>query len=181
VHAVSRPAAFLDRDGTIIEERDYLADPAGVALLPRAAAGLRGLADAGFALVLVTNQSGIARGFFDEAALQRVQRQLERLLHAEGIAFDGVYVCPHHPEHSGPCDCRKPGTLLFRRAAGELGLDLRQSVFAGDRLRDVLPALELGGRAVLVRTGYGAAEAERAPAGVETVADLEELVALVSG
>lgn len=178
---VSRPAVFLDRDGTIIEEREYLADPAGVALLPGTAEGLRHLARAGFALVVVTNQSGIARGMFDENDFQRVQQRLEQLLDDEDIVLDGVYFCPHHPVHSGPCECRKPGTLLFRRAAEELGLDFTRSVFAGDRLRDVLPALALGGRPVLVQTGYGAAETERLPPGVASVADLRELAALLSG
>lgn len=178
---MSRPAVFLDRDGTLIEEREYLADPAGVALLPGTVEALRRLTDAGYALVLVTNQSGIARGLFDEEAFLRVQQRLEQLLDDEGIVLDGVYFCPHHPAHSGPCECRKPGTLLFRRAAEALGLDFTRSVFAGDRLRDILPALELGGRPVLVRTGYGAAETERLPPGVASVADLRELATLLSG
>lgn len=168
-----RPAVFLDRDGTLIEERDYLADPAGVVLLPGAVAGLRRLAGAGFTLVLLTNQSGIARGLYGEAEYARVQTRLVELLAAEGIRLGGAYHCPHHPDFTGACTCRKPLPGLFLRAAAELGLGLPASSAVGDRLRDVLPLLELGGRAVLVRTGYGAGEAPRAPAGVELADDVE--------
>jgi D-glycero-D-manno-heptose 1,7-bisphosphate phosphatase len=171
-----RRAAFLDRDGTIIVERNYLRDPADVELLPGAAAGLRALRDAGYLLVLVTNQSGIARGLLDEADFHAVQRRLEELLAAEGVALDATYWCPHHPDYTGPCECRKPGTALFRRAAEELGVELAASVFVGDRMRDVEPALELGGRGVLVRTGYGEEEEEGVPEGIVVVADLERVV-----
>jgi D-glycero-D-manno-heptose 1,7-bisphosphate phosphatase len=166
-----RPAVFLDRDGTIIVERHFLAEPAGVELLPGAAEGLRALADAGFALVIVTNQSGIGRGLLTSADFRAVQQRLEALLARHGVTLEAVYHCPHHPDHDGPCDCRKPGIALFRQAVRELGLDLRRSIFIGDRLRDVQPAFELGGRAVLVRTGYGA-DMEEQPAGVEIADDL---------
>lgn len=174
-----RPAAFLDRDGTLIEEREYLADPAAVALLPGAVAGLRALRDRGYALVVVTNQSGIARGLFTEAEFLRVQARVEVLLAAEGVRLDGVYFCPHHPEHGGPCECRKPGLGLYRRAAGELGLDLGGSLFVGDRGTDVEPARALGGRGVLVRTGYGTAEAARLDGAFSVVDDLVGVAALV--
>ncbi|HUH14048.1 MAG TPA: HAD family hydrolase [Longimicrobiales bacterium] len=164
---------FVDRDGTLIEERDYLADPAGVALLPGAAAGLRRLARAGLALVLVTNQSGIARGRYGEAEYARVQARLEALLASEGVRLDGAYHCPHHPDFTGPCDCRKPQPGLFVRAARELGLDLTGSTAVGDRLRDVVPVLALGGKGILVRTGYGREEEPSAPTGVTVVDDLE--------
>jgi D-glycero-D-manno-heptose 1,7-bisphosphate phosphatase len=166
-----RPAVFLDRDGTIIVERHYLAEPAGVELLPGAAEGLRALADAGFALVVVTNQSGIARGLFTQADLRAVQERLDALLARHGVTLEATYYCPHHPDRDGPCECRKPGTALFRQAARELGLDLRRSIFIGDRLRDVQPAFELGGRAVLVRTGYGS-DRDEPPAGVHIADNL---------
>jgi D-glycero-D-manno-heptose 1,7-bisphosphate phosphatase len=176
-----RPAVFLDRDGTLMVECGYLSDPAGVALLPGAAAALRRLADAGHALVLVTNQSGIARGLYDEAAFRSVQQRLETLLAAEGVRLDGVYMCPHHPDHSGPCPCRKPGLALFQAAVRELGLDPAASAFVGDRLRDVVPALAFGGLGILVRTGYGAAEAGAAPAEVVVVEDLAGVADLLAG
>ncbi len=155
-----RPAAFLDRDGTLIVERDYLSQPEGVELLPGAVAGLRALRQAGYALVLVTNQSGIARGLFGLDDFRAVQARLEELLAAEGVRLDGVYLCPHHPDFGPPCECRKPGPGLYRQAERELGLDLARSLFIGDRLSDVDAAAALGGTGILVRTGYGrAAEA----------------------
>jgi D,D-heptose 1,7-bisphosphate phosphatase len=154
-----RPAAFLDRDGTIMVEREYLADPEGVELIPGAVDGLRALRKAGYALVVVSNQSGIARGLYDRAAFDAVQRRLEERLAQHGIQLDGVYLCPHHPEVDGPCDCRKPAPGLYRRAAEELGLNPARSLFIGDKLSDVQPAAGFGGTGVLVRTGYGAASA----------------------
>jgi len=174
-HAASRgrPAVFLDRDGTIVVERYYLADPAGVELVPGAAAALRSLAEAGYALVVVTNQSGIARGLYGEGDFRAVQRRIEELLEREGVRLDAVYHCPHHPAYTGPCDCRKPAAGLYRRAARELGLDLSRSVCIGDRLKDVLPARELGCAAgILVRTGYGEEQAPEAPEWVRVEADL---------
>jgi D-glycero-D-manno-heptose 1,7-bisphosphate phosphatase len=168
----TRPAAFIDRDGTIVVERHYLADPDAVALVPGAAGALRRLADAGFTLVLVTNQSGIARGLYAESDFRAVQRRLEALLLERGVRFDGVYHCPHHPDHTGPCPCRKPLPGMFRQAARELGVGFDGAVFIGDRLKDVLPARTLGGRGILVLTGHGEDEARRAPADVAVVPDL---------
>ena len=172
-----RPAAFLDRDGTLIREREYLADPAGVELLPGAVEGLRSLAEAGYALVVVSNQSGIARGYYDEAAYRAVQDRMLAMLAAEGIAIAGSYHCPHHPDITGACDCRKPAPGLFRDAARDLGLDLARSVYIGDRVRDVAAAAALGGRAFLVRTGYGAEEARDAGPDVVVCDDLRDAAA----
>lgn len=166
------PAVFVDRDGTLIREREYLADPAGVEPLPGVVEALRAFQDAGYGVVIVTNQSGIARGLFDEAAYRAVAATVESVLEREGIVVLGSYHCPHHPEITGPCECRKPATGLFRQAARDHGLDLARSVYIGDRIRDVAPGLELGGQAILVRTGYGSAEAASAPAGVKVVDDL---------
>ncbi|MBI4545466.1 MAG: HAD family hydrolase [Gemmatimonadetes bacterium] len=162
----------MDRDGTVIAEREYLAEPARVELVPGAAAALGRLQDAGYALVIITNQSGIARGFYGEEDFRAVQARLEELLREEGVHLDGTYFCPHDPEVTGPCDCRKPATGLYRRAAGELRIDLERSACIGDRVKDVLPARELGGAAILVRTGYGGQEEAGAPADVVVVEDL---------
>ena len=170
--AVGRPAAFIDRDGTLVQERHYLADPERVELVPGAAAALRALHGAGFLLVLVTNQSGIARRLYSDADFRAVQVRLEGLLEERGVRLDAVYHCPHHPDFTGPCDCRKPATGLFLRARVELSVDLARSVFVGDRLKDVLPALTLGGLPVLVRTGYGAEQAADAPPEVCVEVDL---------
>ena len=169
-----RPAAFVDRDGTIIREGDYLSDPDQVELLPGAVSGLRRLREKGYALVVVTNQSGIARGLYDEPAYRKVEAEVERRLEAAGVVTLGTYHCPHHPDFTGPCDCRKPSPGLALRAAREHDLDLAGSVYIGDRLRDVAMAAELGGVAVLVRTGYGAGEAAHAPSDVLVVDDLSE-------
>lgn len=149
----ARPAVFLDRDGTLIADRHYLADPEGVELLPGAAEALRRINAAGYAAVLVTNQSGIGRGLFTEEEYRRVHERLVERLASAGGRLDGHYHCPLAPDDPDPDALRKPGAGLFRRAARELGLDPTRSWFVGDRLRDVLPARELGGRAVLVRSG----------------------------
>lgn len=170
-----RPALFLDRDGTIIVEKDYLADPAQVELLPGAADALAALRDRGFALILVTNQSGIARGRFTEADFFAVQTALERKLAQLGVLFDGSYHCPHHPDFTGPCDCRKPGLALFLQAAENHRIDMAQSIWVGDRVSDVLPAARWGGRGFLVRTGYGREQEPNKPPGttvLDSIADL---------
>jgi len=176
----ARPAVFLDRDGTVVVEREYLADPERVELVDGAAEAIQRFRASGYAIVMVTNQSGIARGLFGEGDFWRVQAELERQLAVQGAGLDAVYYCPHHPDHTGPCNCRKPGTALFERAAAELGLDLRGSYFIGDRLRDVTPARVLGGKGILVRTGYGESEAIEAPADVYVVRDLGAAAVLVA-
>lgn len=174
-----RRAVFLDRDGTIIAEREHLADPAHVELLPGAAPGLRRLKHAGYELVLITNQSGLARGLFGPLEFRAVQGRLAELLAAEGVSFDGVYHCPHHPDITGRCECRKPALGLFHRAAEELGLDPARSVFVGDRVRDTVPAHAFGGTGILVRTGYGGTEARVAPPGIAVVDDIAAAAAHV--
>jgi D-glycero-D-manno-heptose 1,7-bisphosphate phosphatase len=154
-----RAAVFLDRDGTIIEDPGYLADPEGVRLLPGAAEAIARINREGYLVVAVTNQSGIARGLITQAQYLATECRLDELLRASGARLDGRYHCPHHPDLTGPCDCRKPGLQLFRRAAEDFGLDLTASWWVGDRLRDVLPAEAAGGRGILVLTGDGTKEA----------------------
>ena len=144
------PAAFLDRDGTIMYDFHYTDQPQDVVLLGGAARAVRCLNDAGIPVIVATNQSGVARGFFTMADAERVNARLQQLLLAEGAHYDDIYVCPHHPDFSGPCACRKPGTLLFERAAADHGVDVARSVFVGDRFRDVEPGLTLGGAGILV-------------------------------
>ncbi len=168
----ARPAVFLDRDGTLIEERVYLADPDGVAVLSQTTEALRALREAGYALVVVTNQSGIARGLYGEGEYRAVAARLDSLLAEAGAAVDLTLHCPHHPDFGEPCPCRKPGTGMHRDAAVALGLSLADSYYVGDKVADVLPAGELGGQGVLVRTGYGDDEASRVPEGVVVVDDI---------
>ncbi len=151
-----RPStALLDRDGTINVDRHYLADPAGVELLPGAAQGLRRLQEAGVALVVITNQSGIAAGRITPAGLVAVHARLEALLAAEGVRLTGLYACPHGPDDG--CPCRKPSDLLARRAAADHGLDLTRSVVVGDKASDLALGRRLGVPTFLVTSGYGQA------------------------
>ncbi len=152
---MSRPAAFLDRDGTILTERVYVADAADVVLLPGTVPAMEALRAAGLAIVVVTNQSGIEKGLYSLPQYRAVARRVDELLAAEGFRLDATYFCPHHPDESGPCDCRKPGTGMHRRAAETLDLDLARSFYVGDKVKDMLPAAELGGQGILVRTGFG--------------------------
>ena len=178
-----RPAVFLDRDGTLNREVDYLSNPDQVELIAGVGAGLRALAAAGYALVVVTNQSGVARGYFDEETLAAIHRRLEELLDAEGIRLDGLEWCPHHPDHDGPCTCRKPAPGMLERAAAALDLNLAGSWIVGDAARDLEAGAAVGARGVLVRTGKGQAELVRLQgAGSEpahVAADLEQAARLI--
>lgn len=171
-------AVFLDRDGTIVDDPPpgFLHQPGRVRLLPGAAAALRQLNQSGWLVVVVTNQSGIARGLYDGAAYEAVQRRLVELLAARDARIDAAYFCPHHPEITGPCACRKPGIKLFRDAEAAWDIDLAGSYWVGDRLSDVEPARALGAgpaRGLLVLTGHGAAHRAQAQAlGVSVVPDL---------
>lgn len=141
----ARSAAFLDRDGTIIRDASYVRDPEDVELLPGAADAIRSLNDHGVAVIVVTNQSGIARGYLTTHDYERVRERLDQLITAAGARIDATYMCPHHPDITGPCDCRKPGVALYRQAIADHDLDANRSVFIGDRWRDVAPAETLGG------------------------------------
>jgi D-glycero-D-manno-heptose 1,7-bisphosphate phosphatase len=169
-----RPAVFLDRDGTIVEDPGYLRDPARVVLLPGAAPAIARLDHAGLPVIVVTNQSGISRGILTDAEYHSVAARLDQLLQPFGTLIDATYYCPHAPERDGPCACRKPALLLFEQAAAEHGIDLAASWFVGDRLSDVLPASALGGTGLLVETGEGTQHRDAARAkGFVVVSDLE--------
>ena len=161
----SRPAVFIDRDGTLTEEVGYVNHPSRLRLLPRSAQAIRRLNQAGIAAVVVTNQAGVARGYFSEEVLAAVNAALVTMLKEEGAYLDGVYVCPHHPDEGAPpyrtvCDCRKPRPGLLYRAAADHGLDLAQATLIGDKPSDLVAARAVGARSVLVLTGYGRREWE---------------------
>ena len=145
-----RAGAFIDRDGTIIRDSNYVRDPNDVELLPGAAAAIARLNGAGIAVAVITNQSGIARGWLTQADYAAVRARLDELLSAEGARIDGTFMCPHLPDITGPCDCRKPGLKLYREAIAQFGIEPRDSLFVGDRWRDVAPGVALGGRAILL-------------------------------
>ncbi|MGH7301970.1 MAG: D-glycero-alpha-D-manno-heptose-1,7-bisphosphate 7-phosphatase [Candidatus Rokuibacteriota bacterium] len=155
----------MDRDGTLTEEVGYVNHPSRLRILPRSGAAVRRLNAAGIAVVVVTNQAGIARGYFSPEVLAAVNAALVSQLKDEGAHVDGLYVCPHHPTEGEPpyrmaCDCRKPKPGLLLRAASELGLDLERSILVGDKGSDLVAARAVGARSVLVLTGYGLGEWE---------------------
>ena len=172
-------AVFFDRDGTLIEEKAYLSDPEQVVLLPGVATALTDLRKAGFTLVVVTNQSGIARGLYSEDEYRTVAKRLDDLLAESGSPVDATMYCPHHPDFGPVCECRKPATGMYQRAASELGLDLADSYYVGDKVLDVTPSLELGGVGVLVRTGYDVDESAQMPVDTAVVDDLMEAARLI--
>ncbi|WP_420207866.1 D-glycero-alpha-D-manno-heptose-1,7-bisphosphate 7-phosphatase [Candidatus Electronema sp. JC] len=162
---LTKPAVFLDRDGTINEQMGYINHLSRFILLPGAAQAVRLLNERGIPAVVVTNQSGLARGYFPPALLDAVHAEMERLLAAEGAHLDGIYVCPHHPEakivqHRQSCRCRKPLPGLLEQAAADLGLDLSRSFMVGDRWSDLECGVRAGAAPVLVLTGYGQGELE---------------------
>lgn len=157
---MSHPAVFLDRDGTLIDDPGYISDPGQVRLLDGAAEGLAALRAAGYALVVITNQSGIGRGLYRESDFRLVQEEVERQLASTGVVLDLVLHCPHTADAG--CPCRKPGTALYREAMARLDLDPAVSWFVGDRPGDVLAAWELGGHPLMVRTGVGSRLVEEA-------------------
>lgn len=171
-----RPAIFLDRDGTLIHDRHYLSRAEDLSLYPWTCEALRLLADRGFALILVSNQSGLARGLFTEADLSAVQDRLVEDLAKSDIVLDGLYHCPHHPDFDGLCDCRKPGTGMVERAVAELGIVLAGSWVIGDKAADIDLALALNLPGILVRSGHGA-EAESAGVGGRATVVADDLLA----
>jgi D-glycero-D-manno-heptose 1,7-bisphosphate phosphatase len=159
-------AALLDRDGTIIVDHHYLNDPAGVELLPGAAEAIRRLNEAGVPVIVCTNQSGIARGTISLEQYRAVRLRLIELLAAQGATLLDTFSCPHHPDITGPCDCRKPALGLYERAAARHALDLSRCLYAGDRYRDVAASTVFGGIGVFVESRVSLPE-DRARAVVE--------------
>lgn len=171
--------ALLDRDGTIIVERHYLSDPAGVELLPGAAEGMKRLRELGLGLIVVTNQSGIGRGYLDEARLAEIHGRMTALLANEGVTVDGIYHCPHTPEDQ--CGCRKPLPGMIDAAVKELGFDSTKAFFIGDKPCDVDAGRNVGATSILVRTGYGAKHAAENSDADYIVNDLVEAANVIGG
>lgn len=158
---MKRRAVFFDRDGTIIEERHYLSKISQVVLLPGAAEAVRLLSARGYIVIMVSNQSGVARGMFSENRVQEINQRLQELLKREGARFDAMYYCPHHPNGSVPhytceCSCRKPAPGMGLRASKEYGIDLASSYMVGDKTEDIEFGQNCGMiNAYLVATGHG--------------------------
>jgi D-glycero-D-manno-heptose 1,7-bisphosphate phosphatase len=156
----THPAVFLDRDGTINEQMGYINHISRFVLLPGVGRAIRRLNEYNVPVVVVTNQSGLARGYFPDELLEEVHEKMTRELAEEGARLDGIYICPHHPEakekkYRVACNCRKPKTGLLEQAAEDLGLDLEKSFMVGDRWSDLKCGAAVGASPVLVLTGYG--------------------------
>lgn len=149
----ARPFVLVDRDGTVNVEKEYLSDPDQLELIPGTADGLRRLQAAGYGIAVVTNQSGIARGYFDLDRLAAIHDRLRGMLAAEGVFVDGIYICPHGPADA--CDCRKPLPGMVDQAVAEHGFDPARAFMIGDKEVDVEMGLAVGATTILVRTGYG--------------------------
>ncbi len=155
-----KSAVFLDRDGTINEQMGYINHTCRFQLLPGAAQAIKKLNDADIPVVVISNQSGLARGYFPEELLAAVHEKMNTLLKDEGAHVDGIYYCPHHPEAKEErfrdnCNCRKPKPGLVIQASEEMGLDPEHSFVVGDRWSDIKTAANCGAKSILVRTGYG--------------------------
>jgi len=179
VPRASRRVVLLDRDGTIIEDRHYLADPQGVTLLPGAMEGLRALSAAGIRAAVLTNQSGVARGRITAAQLAAVHQRLGAVLEAGGVRLAGIFSCPHAPDAG--CGCRKPAEGLARQAAETLGFALSEAAVVGDKASDLELGHRLGVPAILVRTGEGLATLQSGAASADyLVDDLTEVARLLT-
>ena len=174
-------AVFLDRDGTLIHDVGFLSRPGQVRFFPWTLDALRAFNRAGLKVVVVSNQSGVARGYFDLEAVDRVHRHIDAQLAAAGVRIDAYYYCPHHPQgtvaaFAQACACRKPARGLVDRAAADLGVDPGRSFVVGDRWVDVRLARAVGGRGLLVRTGEGEAESAAPPDDVSADAIVSNLI-----
>ncbi len=154
---------FLDRDGTVNEEVNFLASPDGMKLIPNSAAAIREANQLGVKVFILTNQSGIARGYLTEEELANVHDRLLQLLQQEGAVINDIYVCPHHPDYGEPryrldCQCRKPKTGMMLQAARKHNVNLQRSFVIGDRMIDVQMGNNAGAKTILVMTGYGQQE-----------------------
>jgi D-glycero-D-manno-heptose 1,7-bisphosphate phosphatase len=158
-------AVFMDRDGTIIDELGFLKDPNDLNIIPGAVDAISLINRAQMKAVIVTNQSGVARGYFSEETLEKIHQRLKEILMKKGAYIDAIYYCPHHPEEGHPeyrkrCNCRKPYSGMLDLAAKDLSVDLEHSYVVGDKIIDIKLAHRVGAKGVLVLTGYGKVEVE---------------------
>lgn len=152
-------AVFLDRDGTINEDSGYIDSPEKLVIIDGVYSAIKKLNSKGFKVVVITNQSGVARGYFSKGAVDAVNKMLEELLKKQGAHLDGMYYCPHHPDDD--CECRKPKTGMLKRAKEDLRIDFEKSYVVGDKVSDVEIACKIGGKGILVLTGAGKDEKEK--------------------
>lgn len=163
---MAKIAVFMDRDGTITEEMGYLQEPEKLRLIPCSGEVIRSLNEKEILAIVVSNQSGVARGYFSEEAVKKIHRKLERLLKKEGAYLDGIYYCPHHPKFGSPkyrknCNCRKPKPGMLLKAAKRFNLDLKRCYIIGDKVDDIKLARNVRAKGILVLTGYGQKSSKR--------------------
>ena len=159
-------AVFMDRDGTISEEVGYLNELDQLRLIPKSVEAIKLINESGLMAIVITNQSGVARGYFTEEMVHRVHEKMEELLDERDVHLDGIYHCPHHPEgvvesYRKTCNCRKPASGLLKKASKDHGIDLAASYIVGDKLIDIELAYKVGAKGILVLTGYGKDELEK--------------------
>lgn len=159
-------AVFMDRDGTITEEMGYLKEPEKLRLIPRSSEAIRSLNEKEILAIVVSNQSGVARGYFTERTVKKIQSKLKRLLKKEEAYLNGIYYCPHHPEFGPPkyrkdCNCRKPKPGMLLKAAKRFNLDLKKCYVIGDKVDDIKLARNVGAKGILILTGYGQKSSKR--------------------
>ncbi|MBW1823854.1 MAG: HAD family hydrolase [Deltaproteobacteria bacterium] len=159
-------AVFMDRDGTISEEVGYLNELDQLRLIPKSVEAIKLINESGLMAIVITNQSGVARGYFTEEMVHRVHEKMEKLLDERDVHLDGIYHCPHHPEgvvesYRKTCNCRKPASGLLKKASKDHGIDLAASYIVGDKLIDIELAYKVGAKGILVLTGYGKDELEK--------------------
>ncbi|MFX0072309.1 MAG: D-glycero-beta-D-manno-heptose 1,7-bisphosphate 7-phosphatase [Candidatus Hermodarchaeota archaeon] len=154
-------AIFLDRDGVINKEVNYLADPAQFEFIPGSIEALKIFKQNGFLLIVITNQAGIARGFFSEETLNQIHNKMKKILNQNGIILDDIFYCPHHPDFTGQCDCRKPKPGMILKAQRKYNIDLQASFMVGDTLIDIKTGQAANCKTVLVLTGYGRKERDK--------------------
>lgn len=162
---MKQPAVFLDRDGTVCEEVGYLSEVKDLRLIPGSVRAIRQIRQAGWKAVIISNQSGVARGYMTEETVQTIHTALREMLQQEGAEIDGIYYCPHHPKGNPPyniqCSCRKPEAGMLQQAAKDLDIDLKKSIVIGDKLSDVQTAQRLNIPGILVLSGFGKGELEK--------------------
>ncbi|OGP65814.1 MAG: hypothetical protein A3K22_05090 [Deltaproteobacteria bacterium RBG_16_42_7] len=154
-----QPAVFLDRDGTINQDTGYIDSPERLFIIDGAASAIKRLNSKGFRVVVITNQSGVGRGYFTKEAADSVNKKLEEVLKREGAHLDGIYYCPHHPDDN--CECRKPRIGLLEKAKNDLAIDFKKSYVIGDKGSDIEIAQSIGGKGILVLTGSGKDEKQK--------------------
>ena len=154
-----QPAVFLDRDGTINQDTGYIDSPERLFIIDGAASAIKRLNSKGFRVVVITNQSGVGRGYFTKEAADSVNKKLEEILKREGAHLDGIYYCPHHPDDN--CECRKPRIGLLEKAKNDLAIDFKKSYVIGDKGSDIEIAQSIGGKGILVLTGSGKDEKQK--------------------